>query len=458
MKNYAIKRQLSLNENYEVIVVGGGPAGCAAAIAAARENRKTLLVEAAYALGGMGTLGLVPWFCGYHDRKKVIARGLAEKVKAGCYENTPHLKKVPLDEVASPSIDPEVLKRIYDVMTAEAGVDVLFGSQLCAVEMLDDNRVDALLISNKHGLGAYRAKIYIDATGDGDLAAWAGAEFEKGDAEGKMQLVTHCFTITNVDEYGLTNGTAIHYYNPQSPIHQAVRSPEYPLINDYHSCMTQIGPKTFGFNTGHLSNVDGTDPVSLSKAMPLGREMVRQYHAAFSKMHPAFANSFLCATGSLMGIRETRRIIGDYVLTSDDYLARRDFPDEICRNAYGIDVHSKTPLPDNLSVEELIKICKERNQGIINPLQPGESMGVPYRCLTPRRLQNLLVAGRCISSDRQANGSIRIMACCLNTGEAAGVAAAMAVYSSDVRKVNVDLMRRTIVKYGGYLPGCRGEA
>jgi hypothetical protein len=453
MKNYELKRQLVLNEEYEVIVVGGGPAGCAAATAAARENRKTLLVEAAYALGGMGTLGLVPWFCGYNDGKNVIARGIAEKVKAACYENTPHLKKVSLDEVASPSIDPEVLKRVYDVMTTEAGVDVLFGSQLCTVEMLDDERIDALLIGNKRGLGAYRAKIYIDATGDGDLAAWAGAEFEKGDAGGRMQLATHCFTITNIDEYGLENGAGIHYFNPESPIHRAVRSSEYPLINDYHSCLRQIGPKTFGFNTGHISDVDGTDPVILSKAMITGREMVRQYHDAFSKMHPAFANSFLCATGSLMGIRETRRIIGDYLLTSDDYLARRDFPDEICRNAYGIDVHSKIPLlSDDMSVEELIEVSKAYIRQRTQPLPPGESMGVPYRCLTPKGLQNVLVAGRCISTDRQANGSIRIMACCLNTGEAAGIAAAMSADNENVHEIDVDRLRQTIVKHGGYLP------
>ena len=182
------ERTIALNDGYDVIVVGGGPSGCAAAAASAREGAKTLLIERAGALGGMGTLGLVPWFIGFDDGDKVIARGLAEKVRCALGEH-------------SPSIDPELLKRIYDDLVIGSGAEILFLSQLCSVEMSAEGEIDALLVSNKAGLSAYRAKVYIDCTADGDLAAKAGASFEKGDEDGGLQPATHCFTLTNVDPY-----------------------------------------------------------------------------------------------------------------------------------------------------------------------------------------------------------------------------------------------------------------
>jgi len=454
MSVYSIKRQqVSLNEDYEVIVVGGGPAGCAAATAAARRGSKTLLVEAAYALGGMGTLGLVPWFCGYVDGKNFIARGLAEKVRRRCVEQTPHLKETD----RAPAIDPELLKRVYDDMVTGAGATVLFGSQLCGVEMSDDGRADVLLVSNKAGLSAYRAQVYVDCTGDGDLAAWAGADFEKGDEDGNMQPATHCFVINNIDEYALANSPSVHFYDAKSPIYPAIKSEKYPLVEDLHTCLRQIGPGTYGFNTSHLYGVDNTDPENISRSVVYGRKMVSQYHRAFSEFHPAFRNSYLSNTGSLLGVRETRRIVGDFVLTVDDYLNKRSFSDEICRNAYGIDVHgSKSQERAKIDFSDIpgfIEQCKKRNNRITKPLQPGESVGVPYRCLTPKGLDNVLVAGRCISTDRQVNGSTRIMACCLNTGEAAGLAAALsAAGSGNVHEINTDELRQALLKHGAYLP------
>jgi hypothetical protein len=233
-------------------------------------------------------------------------------------------------------------------------------------------------------------------------------------------------------------------------VHKAVKSADYPLITDLHSCSTQVGPGTYGYNTGHVFDVDNTSPASVSGALIYGRRQAAQYHAAFKSLHPAFANSHLIATGALMGVRETRRITGDYVLAIDDYLARRNFPDEICRNAYNIDIHSQhDPTAPDRSISEL----KHRNAEAIKQLGKGESYGIPYRCLTPRRLSNLLVAGRCISTDRSTNGSVRIMACCLTTGEAAGTAAAMAAASNrDVHAVDTDDLRTRLRRYGAYLP------
>jgi hypothetical protein len=453
MASYTMnERQVPLNESWDVIVVGGGPAGCAAAVASSREGARTLLIEATGALGGMGTLGLVPWFCGYGDGERIIARGLAERILHGCRDNTPHLKEaMESNPLATPSIDPELLKRIYDDLVQEAGVQVLFHTQLASVEMSGADKVDTLIVSSKAGLAAYRARVYVDCTGDGDLAAWAGAPFEKGDESGQMQPGTLCFVIANVDEQVLAEGPRIHFYDPGSPVHEAIRSGKYPDIIDLHSCNIKIGPGTFGFNTGHVFGVDNTDPGSVSEALVLGRRMASQYRDAFAEYHPAFAKAFLVVTGSLMGTRETRRITGDYVLTMDDYLARRSFPDEICRNAYGIDVHA--------SKEEALSMANrpiEEARGAIHQRSKnygkGESFGVPFRCLTPKGIKNLLVAGRCISTDRGVNGSVRIMACCLTTGEAAGTAAAMALASGDTHALDTDELRRKLKEHGAYLP------
>lgn len=462
MADYVLReKRLPLDESWDVIVVGGGPAGCAAATAAAREHARTLLLEATGVLGGMGTSGLVPWFCGYGDGEKIIARGLAEHVRCALRDNMPHLKKTMEENpLTAPAIDPELLKRVYDDMVTEAGVEILFHSQLCAVEKSTDGSPDTIVVSNKAGLGAYKAKVYVDCTGDGDLAAWAGASFEKGNESGNLQPGTLCFVVANIDEPALAHGPKIHFFDPDSPIHKAIRAKKYPDIVELHSCSMKIGPGAFGFNTGHVFGVDNTDPTSVSKALLHGRKMASQYRAAFAEYHPAFANAFLAATGSLLGVRETRRITGDYVVTIEDYRARRSFPDEICRNAYGIDVHFSKERALSFAgttIEEVKLSIRQRTKHY----GKGESFGVPYRCLTPKGLRNVLVAGRCISTDRQVNGSVRIMACCLNTGEAAGIAAAMAALdSNDVHAVNTDELRTKLLAYGGYVPSqsCTGTS
>jgi len=453
MAEYKLRtRNITMDDSWEVIVVGGGPAGCAAATAAAREGARTLLLEATGVLGGMGTAGLVPWFCGYDDGQQIIARGLAEHVRYALRDRMPHLKAVMEEHpLTSPSIDPEVLKRIYDEMVTSAGAKVLFHSSLCAVEKSADGQVETLIVANKAGLTAYRAKVYVDCTGDGDLAAWAGAPFEKGDKSGGLQPATHCFVISNIDEAALEKGPRIHFYDPESPVWKAMRSDKYPLIVELHSCNRKIAPRTFGFNAGHVFDVDNTDPASTSNALLQGRQMAAQYRDAFAEYLPAFADAVLVATGSLLGVRETRRILGDYVLTVDDYRACRDFSDEICRNAYGIDVHVSRKENEELC-KKTIPELKEWNKNTTRSLKPGESFGLPYRCLTPHGLKNVLVAGRCISTDRLAYGSVRIMACCLNTGEAAGIAAVLAsADSADVHAVDPKVLRRKLKSYGAFL-------
>lgn len=446
MKSYTLPpRPLPLDDSWDVIVVGGGPAGCTAAIAAAREGAKTLLIETTGSLGGSGTIALVPAWCPFSDKEKIIYRGLAEKVFTAAKEGMNHVSSGDLDWVP---IDPERLKRVYDRLVTEAGVTVLFQTQLAAVEMQAHDEVAAIIISNKAGLSALRAKVYVDCSGDADLAAWAGAEFQKGAKDdGDMQPVTHCFILSNVNEKAFNEGPRIYGGDPQSPIHAILASGKYPLIPDGHLCSNIVGPGAAGFNAGHMWDIDNTDPSSTSKALMHGRKMAAAYRDALAEFAPeVFGNAFLSVTGSVVGVRETRRIIGDYILTLDDYLDRRTFSDEICRNSYFIDVHLtkvETSQVDKIDVEKRIAHYAR-----------GESHGIPYRCLTPHGLKNVLVAGRSISCERIVHGSIRVMPVCLAMGEAAGLAAALAITNPvvDVHAVDTDRLRTRLREEGGYLP------
>ncbi len=440
-------RSIGLDDSWEVIVAGGGPAGCAAAAAAAREGAKTLLLEATGALGGMGTSGLVPAWCPFTDKEKIIYRGIAERVLNETKKGMPHVNPDDADWVP---IDPERLKRVYDDLVTEAGAAVLFNTLLAGVEA-EKGRVTTAIVCNKAGLSALRARVFVDATGDGDLAAWAGAEFEKGTPKGgELQPATHCFILSNVDEHAYRYGRPTWGGDPRSPIHDILKSGRYPSIPDWHICNAPIGPGAVGFNAGHVWDADNNDPASVSRALMKGRKLAAAFRDALAEFSPAaFGNAFLAATGSLLGIRETRRIIGDYILTAEDYRTRRAFPDEICRNAYYLDVHGtkddeKRRRFDPARIEEARK----------SHYQPGESHGIPYRCLTPKGLVNVLVAGRCISSDRQMNGSVRVMPVCLATGEAAGVAAAFAAKApgNDVHAVDVARLRKRLREVGQYLP------
>ncbi|MBP5232694.1 MAG: FAD-dependent oxidoreductase, partial [Planctomycetes bacterium] len=395
----------------------------------------TLLIEATGALGGMGTSGLVPAWCPFSDHQKIIYRGLAEKVFTAAKRGLAHVGEHDLDWVP---IDPERLKRVYDELVTWAGAEVLFNTMVTGLEMRAPGDADVLVVANKQGLSAYRAKVYVDCSGDADLAAWAGAECEQGGEDGQLQGATHCFMLSNVDDYGYRHGPWLHSNNPQSPIHAIVADDKYPLVTDPHMCNNLVGPGTVGFNAGHLWDVDNTDPQSVSKALIQGRRLAAQIRDGLAEYAPqGFANAHLAATATLLGVRETRRVRGDYWLTAEDLMAFKDFPDNVGRNCYYIDVHARPG---------------ETGKSFGFRFPDGKSHGIPYRALTPKGLRNLLVAGRTISSDRAANGSLRVMPVCLVTGEAAGAAAALAAKGNgDVHAVNVPELQRRLTAAGAYL-------
>lgn len=426
----AAGKKMKVNSDYDVIVVGGGPAGCTAAVAASRQGAKTLLIESTGALGGLGTSGMVPAWCPFSDGEKVIYGGLAWKVFDEAKKGVPF---EPADKVDWVAINPEYLMSVYDKMVEESGARILFHSRVAGVEKSASDTVDAIIVANKDGLTAYRAKVFIDASGDGDVAAWSGADFFKGDEDGNLQKSTLCFSVAGVDMDAYRNGPELHTgHNPDSPSAQAFASGRYPLL-DTHCCHNPIGPGVVGFNANHIAIKDTTDPEELSEAMMLGRRIAAEHLRMLKDYRPdAFANAFIVKTAILPGVRDSRRIVGDYVFTADDWHARRTFDDEIGRNCYFIDVH-------------------KANHPQIH-YGRGESHGIPYRCMTPSKLRNVLTAGRCISTDDESYGSLRVMPNCLVTGEAAGVAAFLAMRdnAADIHSVDTDRLRSILRHHGAY--------
>jgi len=405
------ERTIPVRGEYDVIVAGGGPAGIAAATAAAREGARTLLVEQLAFLGGMASAGLIRTFMDTPGGKVFndIVRDLTHLGAAHALPNG----RIQFDGEAFKAVALKALRR--------AGADVLL---MTCVEgaYLQDGRPAGLVILNKGGPCVVRARVLIDATGDGDVAASAGADYEKGDpGHGRMQHVSFKYRIDGVDP---ARGETVAQHLDRLRRAAAEARGRGELVAP---CDLEIPPADhFPFyadgrlDTGQLSirNVDGTDPAAVSRTL---QECLLAAHqvAQFCRKHvPGFEKCRVSRTQALLGVRETRRIMGRYILTADDVVSARKFEDGIARACFFLDLHD-SPFPPAMPLTHDYK--KETRP------PEGDWYEIPYRCLVPKRIEGLLTAGRCISSDRVANGSLRVMPTCMFTGEAAGTAAALAV-------------------------------
>ena len=433
----SFQRDLPVRHSVDVFVAGGGPAGVAAAVHARQQGASVFLAEAHSCLGGMGTAGRIPVFMTFGDGIHFLAAGFGQQVLTRLKKETTANK--------CDGIDTEALKRVYDAMMLESGAQFTFYTTLAAVQA-EHGRITYVVCSAPSGLFAVRAKIYIDATGNGDLAAWAGAPFEKGDEQGQLMPGTLCSVWSDVD---WDTWLAKRPKGPQpdaSMLEKAFADGVFTVHDEHLSGMFRIGEHLAGGNIGHTFGVDATDETSLTKALVEGRRSMKEFHRYYSQYLKGFEKMQLVTTGSLLGVRETRRIQGDYVLSLDDYKRRATFPDEIGRYAYPIDNHPIRPGKDTYAQHR-----KEFDTDL--RYAKGESYGIPYRVLTPRGLDNVLVAGRCVSVDRMVHGSLRVMPGCYITGQAAGIAAAMAAAKDlSPHKIDVPELLGRLKKIGAYLP------
>ena len=423
----------------DVAVVGGGPAGVAAAVTAARMGVTVFLAEKEQCFGGMGTSGAVPAFMRFSDGEHFVSGGIGREI-------FDHMYKEDYTTIEYP-IDVEKLKAVYDCMVVESGATFLLDT-LFIQAMKDKDGIHTLIFAAKEKMFGVKAKIIIDTTGDGSVAVNAGAMFEKGDENGLMMPATLCSLWNNVnwDKAILELGK-----DPDNRyLKQAFSDGVFSVKDTSLPGMWHLPNDLGGGNIGHVFGIDGTDSASITTGIVEARKRLNEYQYYYNHYLEGYENAKIVSTGHVLGIRETRRIVGEKRITIKDYLEAKTFEDEIGRYCYPIDVHAVTPNEGKSEHEEK----DYKNTGIYEKGYPkGKSYGIPYGCLLPKGLTNVLVAGRCISTDRQMNGSVRVMPCCYITGMAAGAAAAIAIQDMcKLKDIDIAKLRKTLREKGAYLP------
>ncbi len=420
----------------DVLVVGGGPAGVCAAIAAARNGVKALVVERGNCLGGMATRGLVGPFMTCYDKtgetqiirglfneivERLVARGAAIHPR-DCMGGTAFTSWIKVGHDHCTPFEPEALKLLLDEMCAEAGVKVLFHADF-AEPLMDGTSIAGARLFTKAGMRDVRAKVVVDATGDGDVAFRAGVPTEYGDPKGKrVQPATMFFRIGNCDLKAITadiEANKDNFYRKDGVNYRSLhwRVAEARAAGDWNLKRVSIGlfrgvkEDEWSINTSRIMGVDSTDPESWSAAEAEGRAQVEQIFRFFRKYVPGCADARLLCSGSTIGVRESRHVFGEYRLAVDDCLEGRVPDDSILLASNSVDVHGRFGPMSN-------QYMTVRN---------GNWYGVPYRCLVPLKVENLLVAGRCLSAESEAAGAVRVMPPCMAMGQAAGTAAALCV-------------------------------
>jgi hypothetical protein len=394
----------------EVLVVGGGPAGVSAAFAAARMGAKTLIAEQFNCLGGISTAGGHGHTCLYtawgETRRIVggITFEIAERVARagfGVYH-------------ANGNCDFEIegMKLVLEQMAEECSCRLLYHT-FGADALVEDGCISGMVVQNKSGRQAIRAKRVIDCTGDGDTAASAGCAFRKGDDEtGHCQPMTLMFTVGGVDwprvQAWRTDYKMLHVWEKAQK--DGIMHPFQNQIMGFW--WTPTRPDQVGINFTHVNFVDATSAADLTAATVEGRKQAYESIEVFRKVVPGMENCYMVSTPNVVGTRESRRITGEYVLTRDDIVSSRTFADSIGYGSFFIDIHGTTgPGMDRKTWRP----------------PKGFHYQIPYRILVPVGVDNLLVAGRCASCDHEALGSLRVMPQCGVMGQAAGVAAALSI-------------------------------
>jgi hypothetical protein len=434
-------RQIPLYGEYEIAVLGGGPAGIAAAVAAARAGRRTLLVERYGFLGGMGTAAGVTNFCGLHanvhGKMHRLVRGIASDLLARIDHlgglNAPHLI---LGKILAQAYDTAAYKIAADDLLGACKVDMLFHALGAGVVMHDARRINALLVETKAGRRAVRARIFIDCSGDGDLAAWAGAPFEVGDNQGGMLYPSMMFRLNGIDPERA--GDAWRTIPALMEKAEAAGTHKFPRKGAI------VRPQRAGIewrvNFTQLkrddgSAINGLEPDDLTSGEIDGR---RQAVAAFEFLRtvPGFEKSYIVDLPPQLGIRETRRVVGGYMLSGEDVLGCASFEDSIGVNGWPMEVHVAgnvifkfPPIPESRGFNEL-----------------------PYRMLLPQGVDNLLVAGRCASMTHDGQSAARVSGACFAMGEAAGSAAALALSGNTIpRDIAVEKLQQALQQQGAFI-------
>lgn len=429
---------------FDVVVVGGGPAGLMAATAAARTGRSVVLLERYGFLGGAGTAGGLSTFCGLHARvhgeDRRVVHGLADDL----YEHLALLDGLApahltiKDGILAQAYDISAYKLAADRLVTGSGARIVFHAFAVGVVKRDDTTIDAVLVESKSGRHAVRGRVFVDASGDGDVAAWAGAPFEKSPGLQGMLYPSLMFRINGVDVIAAgdkpwrtaerlmdeAEAAGTHHFPRKRPI---VRPQRNPL--EWRANLTQL-------SNPDGSAVDGTDVLQVTHGELQGREQVFEAFSFIKQKVPGFSDAYVVDIAPQIGIRETRRIVGDYQLTEDDVLDCADFEDTIGVNGWPVEAH----------VAGSVEFRWQRGE------DPRGFNQLPYRMLLPGGVDNLFVVGRCASMTHEGQSSARVSGPCFVMGEAAGTAADMMLAGGGTtRTVDVPTLQARLERNGVFL-------
>lgn len=450
-------RQGIIANKTDVLVVGGGPAGIGAALGAAWAGADVILVERHGFLGGNATAALVMPLMSYHTDKYHLLKpeqaveinrnltptdhGPGDPTTAGALEEL-LTRLVSAGGAIPPSpetgyvvpFDPEIFKFVAMDLLSEAGVKLLFHA--FASDVLNPPKPTGVVFETKSGPIVIEARAIVDCTGDGDIAFRAGAPFEIGrEKDHSVQPMTMMFRMGEFSKIAFNNYVSKHpdqwkkgVFGLWDLIKHATETGELELTRDNILFFGTPHEHEVSVNSTRIHQVLGTDVWDLSYAEMEGRRQIQQITAFFKKYVPGFEHSYLIQSGVTVGVRESRRIGGEYQLTANDILSARKFPDGIALGSYPIDIHDP------------------KGKGtVLKRLPPGEAYGIPLRSLIPKETENILVAGRCISGTHEAHSSYRVMPTSMATGQAAGVCAAISLREKksfrdcDVKKIQQEL-------------------
>jgi hypothetical protein len=439
---------------YDVLVVGGGNAGCAAALAAARNGARVLLVERYGFLGGTATASMVgPWMT-FHSGDDRIVGGIAQEMveRLVLRGGSPGHVRDASDYVPTITpFDPEIHKALLFEMMQESGVELLLHAWFLDA-LAAEGRVAGARVATVGGVLDLRAQRTIDATADAYVAASAGVPTQQGDARGRVQPASLMFRLSHVDLAALSVYVRQRPEQMRSSLKMHERTPDalsavaglYELWDAARERGAVSVPRELvsffatpyadevTVNMTRVVGVDPLDPYDLTRAEVEARAQVMQLLEFFRRDVPGFANARIAATATQIGVRESRRIVGEYTLTAEDVLQARTFEDAVARSAYPIDIHN--PSGSGTTTHRL---------------PTGASYEIPYRCLVPRGADDLLVAGRCISTTHEALASTRLTPTVMTLGQAAGTAAALSLQQAvSPRALDPALLRERLVRDG----------